>query len=96
LIRIVLRRRSTPQERDCDKGITRCNCTHRHVLRWCRPNGKNSAPSAVAVVPDYRLFPSGIRRRLSRAKRFCSPTLTETTVFIRTSSRRHYGTSSFS
>src|SRR5262245_61337709 len=51
LIRIVLRRGSAPQERDCDKGITRCNRTHRHVvLRWLfDQNGKNSARGAVAV-----------------------------------------------
>src|SRR5262245_16948853 len=34
LIRIVLRRGSAPQQGYCDKGITHCNCAHRHVLRW--------------------------------------------------------------
>src|SRR5262249_34980152 len=33
-IRIVLRGGSTPQQGYCDKGITHCNCAHRHVLRW--------------------------------------------------------------
>src|SRR5215813_10090071 len=49
LIRIVLRRGSTPQEGYCDKGITCCNFTHCDVLRWLlERNRKNFARSGVA------------------------------------------------